>query len=338
MIFVSGSNGWLGLNLIEAIVKGETEKWGLKKEKIKAFILPGTSKEKLKSISSEIEIIEGDILNLNDTHKFLSEANDGILFHTAGVIHPKKVSEFYDVNLKGTENLLESALQFKVRKTIIMSSNSPCGCNSSREDLFDENSKYNPYMNYGKSKMLMEQLANKYYEDKSLDLTIIRSPWFYGPYQPPRQKTFFEMIQNGKVPIVGDGKNKRSMAYTKNIVQGLILSATKSVSSGKTYWIADEAPYTMNEIVEKIEYLLDKKFKKPCNFGRINLPGFVSQVAEKTDSLLQSFGFYHQKIHVLSEMNKNIACSIALAKDELGYNPEFDLEKGMYNSLFEIYG
>jgi len=52
-------------------------------------------------------------------------------------------------------------------------------------------------------------------------------------------------------------------------------------------------------------------------------------------------GFYHQKIHVLSEMNKTIACSIAKAQRELGYNPTIALEEGMRRSLkwiFENYG
>ena len=44
-------------------------------------------------------------------------------------------------------------------------------------------------------------------------------------------------------------------------------------------------------------------------------------------------GFYHQKIHVLSEMNKTIACSIEKAQRELGYNPPVALEEGMRRSL-----
>ena len=34
MIFITGANGWLGLNLVDAIVSGKTEKWGLKKDEI----------------------------------------------------------------------------------------------------------------------------------------------------------------------------------------------------------------------------------------------------------------------------------------------------------------
>ena len=145
------------------------------------------------------------------------------------------------------------------------------------------------------------------------------------------------MIRKGRVPIVGDGKNHRSMAYTENIVQGMVLASLKNIASGKTYWIADENSYSMNQIINTIEQLLEKNLGKRCNNGRIKLPNFIGQAAEFFDFYLQKLGFYHQKIHVLSEMNKNISCSINLAKKELGYHPEYSLENGMLKSLEEIY-
>ena len=337
MIFIIGANGWLGLNLVDTIISGRAAKWGLEKNEINALILTGTSKDKLLEISQDINIVEGDLSNTVDIEQFLTGSNDSFVFHTAGVIHPKRVSDFYRINRDGTKNLLEIASKSFVRRVVIMSSNSPCGCNPDDKHLFDENSPYNPYMNYGNSKMEMEQLANQFYNDGLVDLTIIRSPWFYGPYQPARQKLFFEMIRKGKVPIVGSGENLRSMGYTENLVQGMVLAATKEIASGKTYWIADERPYTMNEIIDTIESLLKNTFSMECNYDRMNLPGFVSVIAEKIDALLQSMGLYHQKIHVLSEMNKHIACKIDLAKKELGYLSEYSLKNGMRESLKEIY-
>jgi len=117
----------------------------------------------------------------------------------------------------------------------------------------------------------------------------------------------------------------------------MVLAATKEIAYGKTYWIADEEPYTMNELVNTIESLLADEFDQECNYGRVRLPNFVSTIAEKTDEVLQRLGLYHQKIHVLSELNKNIACSVNGAKTDLGYSPEFSLETGMHNSLSELY-
>ena len=338
MIYITGANGWLGLNLINNIVNGNCLRWGMNKEKIHALIQEGSDETMLRNISYDIEIHYGDIRNLDKLNKFLSSSKNSFLFHTAGVIHPNKIADFFSINTIGTENLINSAIRHSIKRMVIVSSNSPCGCNSTNKDLFNEQSNYNPYMNYGKSKMEMEIIANEKYKKGYIDLTIIRAPWFYGPFQPARQKLFFEMIKNGKVPLIGSGNNIRSMAYTNNLVQGLILAATKPNASGNTYWIADEKPYTMNNIIDTIEKLLAEEFNQNCNFGRIKLPNIISSLAEHADRLIQSLGFYNQKIHVLSEMNKNIACSVRKAQSELDYKPEFSLITGMHNSLKEIYG
>ena len=59
----------------------------------------------------------------------------------------------------------------------------------------------------------------------------------------------------------------------------------------------------------------------------------ASEVATLADATLQWLGLYNQKIHVLSEMNKTIACSITKAEKELGYQPKIALEEGMRRSL-----
>src|SRR3990172_3264537 len=93
---------------------------------------------------------------------------------------------------------------------------------------------------------------------EKIETVLVRAPWFYGPNQPPRQTLFFKMIRDGKAPIVGNGENFRSMAYVDNLCQGLILAAITERANGQIYWIADRKPYSMNEITDTIERLLEK--------------------------------------------------------------------------------
>jgi nucleoside-diphosphate-sugar epimerase len=166
-----------------------------------------------------------------------------------------------------------------------------------------------------------------------LETVLIRPPWFYGPHQPPRQTLFFTMIRDGKGPLVGGGANLRSMSYIENLCQGLLLAALTPKAAGETYWIADERPYSMVEIIDTIERLLEKEFGMACKHKRMRLPGIASSVAWLVDKTLQGAGLYHQKFHVLSEMNQTIACSVAKARRELGYAPAVALEEGMRRSL-----
>jgi nucleoside-diphosphate-sugar epimerase len=141
------------------------------------------------------------------------------------------------------------------------------------------------------------------------------------------------MISEGKAPIVGGGKNRRSMAYIDNICQGLLLCERVEQAKGGVYWIADRRSYSMNEIVDTIERVMERDFAVKVRHKRARVPGVVSRIAWVVDLQLQWMGLYHQRIHVLSEMNKTIACSVARAEKELGYAPKVELEEGMRRSI-----
>jgi len=338
--YVTGAAGWSGKALINRLVNGypehETLHNRLQVDSISALVLPH-EKEQLSPWKDALTVVNGDLRNPGDCARFLQRAEGGILVHLAGIIHPRLFTrEFRQVNVEGSQNLLSAAMQNRVKRAVVMSSNSPIGCNPDREHLFDESSAYNPYMGYGRSKMQLEQYVNGLHETAQLETVLIRGPWFYGPYQPARQTTFFEMIRDGKAPIVGDGDNIRSMVFVDNLAQGLLLAAVSDNANGQTYWIADEVPYTMNEIINTVEYLLANEFNIECKYGRMKLPSVASDIAYLLDRLMQSTGLYHQKIHVLSEMNKNIACSVSKAKHELGYRPLVNLEQGMRLSIQQL--
>ncbi len=325
---ITGAGGWLGLNLLHQI-QGETD--GARR--VSCLVFSEHEAQAVRMAHPDFELQTGDVRDRTTALKIAESARDSVLLHTIGVIHPRKVKEFQEVNVEGTRNVLEAAALAGVRRVVLMSSNSPCGCNPHRDHLFDEESPFHPYMNYGRSKMQMEQMAREIQAQGKLEIVIIRAPWFYGPFQPARQTLFFRMVRDGKAPIVGDGENLRSMAYTPDLARGMLLAARKEGAAGQTYWIADATPYSMNQVIDTIERLLETEFDQKCAHRRLRLPGLASEIAYLADGLLQSVGLYQQKIHVLSEMNKTIACSIEKARRELGYEPEAGLEEGMRRSI-----
>jgi nucleoside-diphosphate-sugar epimerase len=339
---VTGALGWLGRALVEALARGLPDVPRLREPdyglRIRALVVPGQDATELAGLSERVEVVVGDLRNAGDCARLCRDAAGAVLFHTAGVIHPRRVREFYETNVTGTANLLNTACAAGVRRAVMVSSNSPCGCNPHPDHLFDEESPYHPYMNYGRSKMRMELAVREAGRSGRIETVIVRPPWFYGPFQPRRQTLFFEMIRDGKVPVVGCGENRRSMGYIDNVAQGLILAASTAQAAGHTYWIADRQPYTMNEIVDTVERLLETEFGQACAHKRIRLPGITADLARVADRALQGLGFYNQKIHVLSEMNQTIACSIGKAQRELGYEPAVELEEGMRRSLRWVCG
>jgi nucleoside-diphosphate-sugar epimerase len=332
---VTGAAGWLGSRLVSVLANGLADRPDLHDPdlRIRALVMPGEDASRLRRASERVEVVEGDVRDPAACARLCDGARGATLYHTAGVIHPRRVRELFEVNVGGTKNVLDAATKANVRRAVIVSSNSPIGVNPAPDHTFDESSPYRPYMGYGKSKMQMELLVAERQKAGDVASVIVRPPWFYGPFQPPRQTLFFEMIRDGKGPIVGGGNNRRSMAYVDNLCQGLVLAARTERAAGETYWIADERPYTMNEILDTVERLLESEFGFRCAHRRMRLPGIAAEVARGIDAALQAVGLYHQKIHVLSEMNKTIACSVEKAKRELGYRPTVSLEEGMRRSI-----
>ena len=336
LAIVTGAPGWLGTRLVQALVHGLPDQPELRSRArtVRCLVRPGQDTSELEHLGSAVEIVRGDITQPETIEPLFAGAEGASVFHSAGLVHPALMTRsLYQVNVQGTRNVLSAATRAHARRLVHISSNSPFGTNPSRSDVFDEASDYHPYMKYGQTKMLAERIVKQAQTAGDLETVILRPPWFYGPGQPPRQTLFFRMIRDGRVPVVGDGENRRSMAYVDDICQAVLLAEQSPRAPGQEYWIADRNAYTMNEVISAIEAVLERDFKVPCARRRIHLPDIVGRIATAIDAFMQSLGFYHQKVHVLGEMNKTIACSIQKAELELGYRPSVQLEEGMRRSI-----
>jgi nucleoside-diphosphate-sugar epimerase len=334
LAIVTGAPGWVGSRLVEAL-QGEVADARVDEaiaSRVRCLVGPQSSVTA--TTLRGCELVNGDLTDPLSLGPLLRDAGGATLFHCAGVIHPMHgVREFYDVNMRGTEYLIARAEAAGVRRFVYLSSNSVVGVSRDPADVFDERTPEHPYMNYGRSKKAAEDLVNAAAARGRIETTIVRAPWFYGPHQPPRQTEFFTMIRTGRVPLVGNGSNRRSMAYVDNLCQGLMLAATKPAALNGMFWIADRRPYTMNEIIATIADVMEQDFGVAVKRGVIRVPAFTSDLAYLADRALQAIGLYHSKIHVLSEMSRTIACSTARAEQELGYRPAIELREGMRRSL-----
>ena len=336
LAIVTGYPGWLGNRFMHFLHEPHPD-WPEDAERpefdsIRALVLPGQA-ETGRARHPDVELVEGDVRDPAAVGRLLRDGGGATVFHLAGIIHPKRVRELFEINTEGTRHLLAASAAAGVRRFVATSSNSPAGVSRDQGELFDESSPSRPYMSYGRSKQLMEDAVNRAHAEGALEGVVLRPCWFYGPEQPPRQSTFFTMIREGKAPIVGGGEARRSMSYVDNTSLGLLLAAARPEAAGNTYWIADERPYAMNEIVDTVEELLEHEFGMEVKHDRMRLPGVASEVALACDWAIQRTGLYQQEIHVLSEMNKTIACSVAKARDELGYRPGIELREGMRRSI-----
>lgn len=331
--FVTGATGWLGRRVVRALIEGHPEMGavGSGGRKVRMLVAPGESCDDLKALGAEA--FAGDLRDVGAARAFLTGSDGATVLHLAGLIHPAgRTRDFMAVNFDGTRNIVEAAPD--ARRVVVMSSNSPIGASRDPHEVFDEDSPYRPYMGYGRSKHAAELwLKQRIAEARGPALTIVRAPWFYGPEQPARQTLFFSMIKNGKFPLMGRGENRRSLGYVDSLAYGILLAAEAGIAAGRVYWLADERPYPMYEIIDTVRAVLRDDFGFPVKPGTVHVPGVIADLARIADGSLQALGLYQQKIHVLSEMNLTIACTIERAKKELGYRPLTDLREGMRRSI-----
>jgi len=327
---VTGATGWLGRALVAGLTDA-TSPW-CRPGVVRAFVHPDEDQTPL-TLLPRVEVVVGDIRRVDDVSRLFAERDDGVtdVLHTAGVIHPRRTDEFIEVNTRGTANVVAAARRSGVRRLVHVSSNSPFGANPTRTDTFRNDEPYDPYYGYGRSKMLAEQRVLDAVAG-GLDAVIVRPPWFYGPYQPARQTTFFQLVRRGRFPVIGDGGQRRSMVYTDHLVQGVVRAELTRTAPGRGWWIADARPYEVTEIVETVGRALRAE-GYDVRSNRVRLPALVGRLAERADAIVQGRGRYLQPIHVLGEMDKTIACDISAAQAELGYEPAIALEDGMRRSI-----
>jgi nucleoside-diphosphate-sugar epimerase len=323
-ILLTGVPGWLGNRFVDVLARGYEGEGPAAAWDLKLLVLKGAGTRGLSAAPGrKIDFIEGDVRDAGSLRK-AAEGVDAVI-HIAGIIHPKRISDLYAINTRGTENMLAAAAERGARRFVFISSNSVGGVRRNGA-LMTENDPPCPYLHYGKSKYLAEQAVERYRD--RMETVILRPCWYYGPNQPDRQTTFFRMIKKGRPIIFGSGNNLRSMTYLDNLCQAMILATAHQQAAGRTYWIADEKPYATNEIYATVADLLGVKGFRP-----VHVPDIVSEGCLAADWLLQTAGLYVKKLHVAGEMNKNIACDVGRAQSELGYRPKIALREGMRRSI-----
>lgn len=326
-IAITGAPGWLGTTLAQALAEGaQFRSITQEPTRVRCLVEPSVNDGALRQLGGDVELVPVDIRDARSVEGVL-DGCDAVV-HAAGVIHPKRIRDLYRVNVEGTKNIIQESIRAKVGRLVFISSNSPAGISRTHSHWMREEESPRPYFNYGESKLQAEQMVEGAFRSGDLETVILRPCWFYGPNQPERQSRFFRMIQAGNPMVFGDGRNLRSMSYVSNTVQGTLLALAVEKAAGRTYWMTDKRPYSFIEILETVADILEVKDLRPRY-----IPSLVSTACQVADALIQKTGLYQKEIHVVGELASSIAVSVDRAVDELGYDPEIELEEGMRKSI-----
>lgn len=164
------------------------------------------------------------------------------------------VSLYYDVNVGGMRNTLKAMEANGIKRIVFTSSVAVYGLN---KKCPDENHPADPFNHYGKSKWEAEQVLQKWYQTHSdWNINIIRPTVIFGERNRGNVYNLLRQISSGKFLMVGNGNNKKSMAYVGNIVAFLEFLITEKTAGYNVYNYVDQPDFTMNELVEHVSKVL----------------------------------------------------------------------------------
>lgn len=333
MTVLTGASGWFGRAYLRGIAEREASgEPGRAGNEVRVLVAEPGEVPMVLAALPRARVFVGDVADEPTVSRLLRGAEGASVVHAAGVIHPRRLSDFDRVNLGGTSAILAAARHAGALRLVHVSSNSSVGVNATPTDAFRHDEPFDPYMAYGRSKMRAELAVRAAHDDRGLQTVVVRPPWFYGPEQPLRQTTFFTLVRKGRFPMIGGGDQRRSMVYVDNLVQGVLLAQEVAAAGGEAFWVADARPYAVHEIVHTVRQVLQEE-GFDVSRRQVSLPRVVGRVAETVDGALQARGVYHQEFHVLGEMDKTIACDIGRTTEVLGYRPGVDLLEGMRRSV-----
>lgn len=166
------------------------------------------------------------------------------------------VSLYYDVNVGGMRNVLAAMEADGIKRIVFTSSVAVYGLNKKNPD--EEHPK-DPFNHYGKSKWQAEGVLQEWYKGHGdWNINILRPTVIFGERNRGNVYNLLHQISSGKFLMVGDGNNKKSMAYVGNIVAFIRFLIEEQRSGYHVYNYIDKPDMTMNELVGHVSKVLKK--------------------------------------------------------------------------------
>lgn len=303
-ILVTGVAGFIGSHLAERLMSEGHKVTGV--DCFTDYYAREIKEANIKDLRTEnaFDFHEADLLEI-DLVRVLQ--NVDVVFHEAAQAGPRaswgaNFRIYTENNIRTTQLLLEAAKTARLKKFIFASSSSIYG-NAESYPMHEEMNPA-PVSPYGVTKLAAEHLCYLYYKNYGIPAVSMRYFTVYGPRQRPDMgfHKFIKAVSYGdEITIYGDGEQSRDFTYIDDIVDANLFAMNKE-SVGEVFNIGGGSRITLNSAINIIEHACGRKAHK--------------KYIEK------------QKGDVI-----HTAADISKANKLLGYQPKYDLEKGIANQV-----
>ena len=304
-ILITGGAGFIGSQLAKTLLEKKHEIIVI--DNLNDYYDSAIKRANVEMLSAyeTFTFVKGDIREITDLEDIFSKNKINQVVHLAaqaGVRHSIQDPKlYYDVNVTGTLNILETMRKFACKKMIFGSSSSVYG-NNKISPFSEAHPVDNPISPYAATKKSGELLCYTYHHLYNFDIFCLRFFTVFGPGQRPEMAIakFTDDILNGKdIHMYGDGSSERDYTYVEDIVDGIILSM-KKLRGYDIFNLGESTTISLKDLIRLIE--------KSCG-----VDSHITQLPMQAGDVSITYA------------------DISKAKEVLGYEPKITMEQGVAN-------
>jgi nucleoside-diphosphate-sugar epimerase len=312
-VLVTGGTGFTGKALVRRLID------------LGHQVVALDSKEGLKTREIRdwgAEVILGSVTDMDAVRRAVEGAE--VVHHVAAAFREMDVPEsyYYDVNVNGTRNVFQAALDAGVRKVV---SCSTCGVHGNVDHPpAGEDAPIQPADYYQRTKWEAEPVALEFFR-RGLGTTILRPAAIYGPGDPERFFLIFKRVAKGTFPMFGSGRTLYHPLYIENLVDAFVLAMEEGRGEGEAYLIADEQYLEIEDLVRRVGRALGVEVRIP------HFPAWpVVAAGHVAEAVCKPFGIVPPIFpRRVDWYRQNRAFRIEKARRDLGYQPRIGIDEGL---------
>ena len=239
--------------------------------------------------------------------------------------------EYEQVNVRGPKILTEAAMVARVQRVVHVSSIDVHGLVVGGEGT-DETAPYGTERDpYCRSKIAGEQALWQLIKERNAPVTIIRSGVIYGPRDTNSFRRFAQLVEQGKMALIGPATNHLPLVYVRDVAQAALLASEAEQAVGRAYIVVNDEPVTQQDYFNTIAKELGVPLPRWHIPYRLALAvGAVSEgvghlTRRKQPPPLMRFGMIQ-----LAGENR---FAITRARSELGFSPQVNLAEGVREGI-----
>lgn len=275
-ILVTGGAGFIGSHLVEKLLLRGYKVVVI--DNFSDYYDPHFKERNLREVESAckkyeidtsmLQIYKTDIRDKGALHEIAQKVKIDLIIHLAAMAGVRPSIEYpglyYDVNVNGTLNLLETAKENGIKKFIFGSSSSVYG-NIPEAPFAETDSVDRPISPYAASKKAGELLCYTYFHLYQISIACLRFFTVYGPRQRPDlaiHKFSRKLLQGKSIPFFGDGSTARDYTYVDDITAGICQTVewlNQDQPRYEVFNLGNSLTVTLKEMVSTLEKVWGQK-------------------------------------------------------------------------------